>query len=162
MSSSELTCEYAAYGDPRCVLADALEAAQARIAELEDAIANPHMTGINLGAEGLDLGMKGPGPKLIAGMFVGLLEANPEATNYLELTFDSPQGRIVVNVQRPSGKTPHQLRKEAEAELAAARADAERYRWLPGSVSQGNGMGPLRGRALVGRFLREGGNGKND
>lgn len=61
---------------------------------------------------------------------VGLLASrmfadNPDAENYLEMEMwvrdpDSRE-RFVLNVRRGSGKTPHQLRQEAEAQVARLR-----------------------------------------
>ncbi|MFE3052344.1 hypothetical protein [Nocardia sp. NPDC059239] len=65
---------------------------------------------------------------------VGLLATrmfadNPSAKNYLEMEMwvrDPDTGeRFVLNVRRASGKTPHQLREEAEAEVARLRERVE-------------------------------------
>lgn len=62
---------------------------------------------------------------------VGLLAArmfadNPGAANYLEMQMrvgDPDSGEwFVLNIQRASGKSPHQLREEAEAEVARLHA----------------------------------------
>lgn len=82
------------------------------------ALDNPMLTGINIGNGSMDVGMKGNAAQLIAGMFLGVFEKHQDATNYLEMTFGSPQGPIVVTVIRPGGKTPDQLRREAERKLA--------------------------------------------
>jgi hypothetical protein len=102
---------------------------------LMDALSNPELTGMALEQNAMTMGMRGRGPQLIAGMFLGLLDENPEAVNYLELTFGSSRGRILVTVHRPGGATPHNLRAMAEqearnlrAELAEARQGAEYLR----------------------------------
>jgi hypothetical protein len=90
---------------------------------LMDALSNPELTGMALEQNAMTMGMRGKGPQLIAGMFLGLLDKNPEAVNYLELTFGSSRGRILVTVQRPGGATPHNLRAMAEQEAKALRAE---------------------------------------
>jgi hypothetical protein len=81
-------------------------------------IGDPMLTGIQIGNGSLHVGMEGIGPGLVAGMFVGMLETYPDATNYVELQFESHIGPIVVTVMKPNGKTPHELRVEAERLLA--------------------------------------------
>jgi hypothetical protein len=110
---------------------------------LSDALANPTLTGMATHKDNATLGMAGPGAQMIAGMFLGLLQDNPKAVNYLELTFGSPEGNILATVQRPGGATPHNLRARAEQEtrnlrkeLAMAREALRRLqRWggFPGS-----------------------------
>lgn len=60
----------------------------------------------------------GRGPQLLAEYFTALVDSDKVGTNYIEFTFGSHAGPIVVTVMRPGGKTPHQLRIEAEAKLA--------------------------------------------
>jgi hypothetical protein len=48
--------------------------------------------------------------------------------NYIELQFGSPRGPIVVTVMRPDGKTPHQLRQDAEQRVVELDAEVERFR----------------------------------
>lgn len=43
--------------------------------------------------------------------------------NYLQLTFGSSEGNILVTVQRPGGATPHNLRAMAEQEARSLRAE---------------------------------------
>lgn len=88
-------------------------------------IGDPMLTGIQIGNGSLHVGMEGIGPSLVAGMFVGMLETYPDATNYVEI------GPIVVTVMKPNGKTPHELRVEAERNLAdyiRSHREAERER----------------------------------
>lgn len=54
-------------------------------------------------------------------MFREVFAANPEAENYLEAKFGDDAGQYVVTIQRPKGKTPNQLRREAEAARDAYR-----------------------------------------
>jgi hypothetical protein len=102
---------------------------------LSDALANPTLTGMAIHQNEATIGGAGPGPQLLAGMFLGLLQDNPEAVNYLQLTFGSTEGPILVTVQRPGGASPHNLRAMAEqearslrAELAEARQEAKSLR----------------------------------
>lgn len=81
-------------------------------------ISDPLLTGINIGNGSIDLGMEGAGPQLMAGMFLGMFERYPDAKNYIECKFSSSKGPVLVTIIRPNGKTPDQLRREAEAKLA--------------------------------------------
>ena len=92
---------------------------------LANALENPLLTGIEWGRErGIKMGMRGSGPQLLAGMFLGFLEQDgKQAPNYIELTFGSPKGPIVVTVTQPDGATPHQLRQQAEAEVRRLKAE---------------------------------------
>jgi hypothetical protein len=90
---------------------------------LTDALANPTLTGMAIHKDNATVGGAGPGPQLLAGMFLGLLEDNPKAVNYLQLTFGSFKGPILVTVQRPGGATPHNLRAMAEQEARRLRAE---------------------------------------
>jgi hypothetical protein len=98
---------------------------------LSDALANPTMTGIAIHQNEATIGGAGPGPQLLAGMFMGLLQDNPKAVNYLELTFGSPVGNILVTVQRPGGATPHNLRAKAEQEARNLRQELARLQGDP-------------------------------
>ena len=109
---------------------------EATVERLEGVLANPMLSGIEIGKEtGLTAGMRGSGPELLAGMFVGLMEEHgKDAPNYLELSFNSPKGRILVTVTQPAGATPHQLRAQAEqrvrqleAEMARVHGDPEAH-----------------------------------
>ena len=85
---------------------------------LLDALADPLITGMNYTRDaGCGIGIEAPAAVLMAGMFLGMFERSPSAKNYLELTFSTPQGRLLVTVVRPGGKTPHQLRMDAERKL---------------------------------------------
>jgi hypothetical protein len=90
---------------------------------LSDVLANPTITGIAIHQNEATIGGAGPGPQLLAGMFMGLLQDNPKAVNYVELTFLSPKGNILVTVHRPGGATPHNLRAMAEQEARNLRAE---------------------------------------
>jgi hypothetical protein len=95
---------------------------------LSNALANPTLTGMTIHRDNATLGAAGPGPQIIAGMFLGLLQDNPKAVNYLELTFRSSEGNILVTVHRPGGATPHNLRVMAEQEAREAKREAEQLR----------------------------------
>lgn len=86
------------------------------VERLRKILENPFLVGIEQSKEtGIEMRMKGSGPQLLAGMFAGLLkEQGADAPNYLEMTFQSPRGRILVTVTQPGGATPHQLRQQAE------------------------------------------------
>lgn len=92
---------------------------------LTDALSNPLLTGIELGKErGIEVAMKGSGPQLLAGMFLGMLEKDGKnAPNYLEISFQSPKGPILVTVTQPQGASPHQLRQQAEQRVRQLEAD---------------------------------------
>ena len=97
-----------------------------RAERAEAALANPLLTGMNIGNGTMDIGLEGAGPQLIAGMFLGTFEKYPDAKNYIEVRFDSPQGPLLVTVVKPGGKTPHQARRETEAERDALRKELDR------------------------------------
>ena len=94
---------------------------------LSSVLENPFLEGINIGREsGIEVGMKGSGPQLLAGMFLGLLEKDGKnAPNYLELTFGSPKGPILVTVTQPRGASPDTLRRQAESKAAQLEADLQ-------------------------------------
>ena len=98
---------------------------------LSDALANPTMTGLAFHQNSATAGVAGPGAQMLAGMFLGLLQDNPQAVNYLELTFKSPEGNILVTVHRPGGATPHNLRAMAEQEARNLRAELARLQGDP-------------------------------
>lgn len=111
-----------------------LERSNERLCNL---IENPELTGIALGRENADLtltaGMRGSGPQLLAGIFLGLMQENQDkAPNFLEMRFETSQGPILVTVTQPHGATPAGLLGQAkqkirqlEAELEALRATQE-------------------------------------
>jgi len=105
-----------------------LERANDRLCRI---IEDPFLSGVEIGKEDMTVGMRGTGPGLLAGMFMGLLEENPQAVNYLEATFKSPKGPILVTVVRPGGATPHNLRAMAEQEARGLRAELERLQGAP-------------------------------
>lgn len=56
------------------------------------------------------------GAALLAKHFQAVL-SDLKVDNYLELVFEGEEGRIVVTLHRPGGKTPGALKKMAELEL---------------------------------------------
>ena len=77
---------------------------------------------LRINSGGAHFAIEGGAAGLLAQAFVASFDAAPtEAKNYIEVTFNSvTHGQIVVTAQRLLGKTPHQLRKVAEAERDAA------------------------------------------
>jgi hypothetical protein len=92
---------------------------------LVETIANPALTGFRIANGTLDVDMSGVGPQILAGMFMAIFEKYPAHTNYIEATFASPEGPILVTVVSPKGKTPHQLRADAESRADVLRAALE-------------------------------------
>jgi len=92
---------------------------------LANALENPLLTGIEWGRErGIEMSMQGSGPQILAGMFLGFLEQDgKQAPNYIEVTFGSSKGPIVVTVMQPDGATPHQLKQQAEAEVRRLKSE---------------------------------------
>ena len=103
---------------------------EATVQRLEHVLSNPMLAGIEIGKEtGITASMKGSGPELLAGMFLGLMkERGKDAPNYLELTFHSPKGRILVTVTQPGGATPHELRAQAEERVRQLEAELARVK----------------------------------
>ncbi len=95
---------------------------------LVDTIANPTLAGIAIHDGNATFDGFGPGPELLAGIFLGLLKEHPEAVNYLEITYGSNQGPVIVTVQRPSGASSHELRTMAEQEAKALREELAKAR----------------------------------
>ncbi|WP_312669692.1 hypothetical protein [Stutzerimonas nitrititolerans] len=82
---------------------------------------------------GLTIGLEGGACALMAQAF-GQQLYESEALNYIEASFDSPDypdlGQITVTLKREAGKTPHQLRREAEAERDALLAERDALKAL--------------------------------
>jgi hypothetical protein len=82
------------------------------------------LTGLTTGGDGLTVGLQGGAASLLAEMLAEQYKGSG-AVNYLQLSFESrvtlPGEAFIVTVQRVAGKTPHQLRAEAEAERDALR-----------------------------------------
>lgn len=130
-----LTCEHEA-----TIAALTAENARMRDALADKVTSDTMFTGMTTGQDGLRIGLEGGAASLLAEMLAQQFK-DGGGVNYLELSFVSstaaPGEAFIVNVQRVQGKSPHALRAEAEAErdrlreeLARARVDAGRYRWL--------------------------------
>ena len=85
---------------------------------LLDMLSDPFISGLNYTAQGgLRVEAEAPAAALMAGLFLGMFENQPEASNYIECRFKSTLGDVLVTVTRPGGRTPHELRREAEQKL---------------------------------------------
>ena len=92
------------------------------------------LTDLALRDGGLYAGIEGGAAGLLA---AGFAEQFVEAggVNYVEVSFTHPKtGPLVVTLQRTQGKTPHQLRVEAESERDQLRAEGERLKAERGAV----------------------------
>jgi hypothetical protein len=70
--------------------------------------------------DGVELGSRAS--ECMGWAFAHYLSNHPEAPNYLEVTLAGGDHKpIYVTVQRPDGKTPHQMRMEAEGKLEALK-----------------------------------------
>ena len=131
---------------------------------LVDTLANPTLTGVAIHKDNATFDGSGPGPQLLAGMFLGLLKEHPEAVNYLEITYGSNQGPVIVTVQKPGGASPHELRAMAEREakglreqLATAREALQRLRcWGGWPLASPNGAWDADVAIGVGDWLKAG------
>ena len=93
---------------------------EAEIKRLEKIIKEPVLAGMELLKHEFTMTTGGVAPQILAGMLVDILDQNPDAENYVEVKFwNEKHGNIVVTVFRHRGKTPHELRMEAEAKLNA-------------------------------------------
>ena len=102
-----------------------LELSNERLCNL---IENPELTGIAFGRENADLtaGMRGSGPQLLAGMFLGLMEENRDkAPNFLEMRFETSKGPILCSVTQPHGATPADLLGQAKQKIRQLEAQLE-------------------------------------
>lgn len=102
-----------------------LEAENRRLYAL---IENPELTGIAIGRENADLtaGMRGSGPALLAGIFLGLMQEHRDrAPNNLELRFETSEGPILVTVTQPKGATPSQLLGQAKQQIRQLEAELQ-------------------------------------
>lgn len=72
------------------------------------------LQGMNVHESTLQLNITGLASQMLAHSFVGQFKGS-NATNFLELSFEHPDvGRFTVTMQKVSGKTPGQLKSEAE------------------------------------------------
>jgi len=76
----------------------------------------------------LNMSVSGVAASIMARSFGDLL-LNQKAPNYIETRFHTPQGdKLLVTVQRTDGKTPHELRAEAEEKIADLEKQLEGLR----------------------------------
>lgn len=118
---AQLRSEYVAFGEQNA----ALKAENNRLRGLlaEKVVSSTMLTGLVPDDGGMTLGFEGGACGMLAQVF-GDQFYESKAVNYLELRFDSAKhpelGSLVVTLQRVQGKTPHQLREEAEKGRQAA------------------------------------------
>lgn len=105
------------------------DAEQARVDQL---IAETGLAGIDIqdGAARVRLVLANELAAKMTAAFKTILEAHPGAQNYVEQVVEERNGggRYVFIVCKPGGKTPHQLRREAETERDALRAELAEVR----------------------------------
>ena len=103
---------------------DKLKAENARLrnALAEKLTAESVMTALNYTPKELFTEFEGGPAGLLAMAF---FEMAQPCENYIECEFSNQGKHIVVTVQKPDKKTPHQLRKEAEAERDAFKVKLE-------------------------------------
>lgn len=97
------------------------------LAELQR-LCDPTLKDMRLENGKLDLSLSGPAVERIAAVVAEHFRALP-AQNYIELSLrerEPPNDRFVVSVQRMQGKSPHELRRKAEAERDEAKAELAR------------------------------------
>ena len=125
-------------GSPATVedTAEALRAASEVFSAADQAyadqlVAATSIAGFNLNGDGrFDLVVAHELAARMTLSFKTILDAQPGAENYVEQEVIERNGgaRYVFIVCRPGGKTPHQLRREAEEERDALAAEVERLR----------------------------------
>lgn len=70
-----------------------------------------------------------PHPQVVRVLYAGLAQVLGDAPNYAETKIQTHDGKaFIVTIQRQHGKTPHELRKEAEARAEGFRMLAEHRR----------------------------------
>lgn len=80
-------------------------------------ISSTLLTELTTNSDGLFMGLKGGAAQLLAGAFADQFRGTG-ATNYLELRFTNDDLNLLVTLQNLAGKTPHQLRADAEQHAA--------------------------------------------
>lgn len=96
-----------------------------REALAQKVVSQTMLTGLVVQDGGLTIGLEGGAAGLLVEMLAQQFK-DGGGTNYLQLSFTSsvclPGEAFIVTVQKCAGKTPHQLRMDAETEAAALRA----------------------------------------
>lgn len=142
----------------------ALQVNNAKLRKLlaEKVVTSTMLTGLVPDDGGMTLGFEGGACGMLAQLF-GDQFYESKAINYLELRFDSAKhpelGSLVVTLQRVEGKTPHQLREVAEAQVSrltkqVAVLQSDANSWQSG-YDEGRRMGTktmLETRALDARL----------
>lgn len=116
----------------------AMAAKDARIAELEtenatlrQAVADnvtsaTMLTNMGIVNGGMNITLEGGACQLLADAFCEQFR-NSGATNFVEMSFTGPDGlQLLVTMQKVDGKTPAQLKHEAEERVAELEAEAAR------------------------------------
>jgi hypothetical protein len=102
-----------------------VEVEQLRKALSEKVISQTMLRDLSIGSSGINATFEGGAAHLLADAFAEQF-VESDATNYLEMHLHSNvTGPLIVTLQRHHGKTPHQLRAEAEAERDALRAELD-------------------------------------
>jgi len=123
---AELRAKLAASEQDRAELRAEVERLKAELETHLQSLA--HFTEIHATKGGMDLHIQQHPVlrEMIAKTFATMVLNSP---NYTEMTFSvmaEPEKRITVTVKKAEGKTPHQLRIEAEQQRDAFKADADR------------------------------------
>jgi len=88
------------------------------------------LTHMNIQNGSLDIGLEGGPVRIFASSFTEFFKES-QASNYIEMQISSTDpeiGELTCTLQRKHGKTPHQLRAEAERARDEAHAEVERLR----------------------------------
>lgn len=143
-----------------------VDALAAKLAEAErerdEAVAaiDPMITDMRLANGQIDLVLSGAAMERLASVVAKHFRASG-ATNYIEMSLFErapPNDRFVVTVQRVQGKSPHDLRAKAEADLTAAQATITQLReeseWRPIESAPKDGTRIIGARGLFCSILR--------
>ncbi len=108
-----------------CATDEKLQAALAENAALKDAMIGLREFRARPGAA--EAAFDGDGAKVL---LAGLVHVMRSAPNYLETTFDlgGNADRFVLTIRRAGGRSPHELRVEAERQVEALHAEVERLK----------------------------------
>ena len=144
-----------------------LKAAEARCKALETALADrvvsqTMLTNLAMQDGSLYATIEGGAAGLLAAGFAELLHQHPEATNYLEMSFQVGGKPVIVTVQKGDRPTPHTLRREAEGKREALLALVTRFIQLCAlgdvdETTEARGWGELIAEAKVAIAQTKGG-----
>lgn len=79
----------------------------------EGALMEVGLRSLSADAAGIDATLI-PHPEVVRVLYAGLVKLVGDAPNYVETKVRSQDGLFVVTARRADGKTPHELRREAE------------------------------------------------